>query len=78
LGIEGQMSAAREELARLAAAVPDDSVPAAIAVLRPLAEEPRPETGTWPPPWIGAGQSTFDRTSERVDELMESEGFGAS
>ncbi|WP_405139421.1 hypothetical protein OG589_23085 [Sphaerisporangium sp. NBC_01403] len=64
------MSAQREELHQLIDDLPDEQVPATLALLR--AQTGR-TTSEWPPSWFGAAEARQPDISERVDEILQEE-----
>lgn len=67
------VSAERDELRELIERLPDEQVPAVLAVTRRhLQSAPQRR---WPPAFFGAGQSRRSDTAARSEELLD-EGFG--
>ena len=66
------MTAARDELHRLAESLPEDDVSTALIELQRLSAAPEP--AAWPPTWFGSITTGRTDTSERIDEML-AEGF---
>jgi len=65
------MTALRDELRHLVDDLPEDQVPAALALVRQLT--PAESADQWPPAWFGSIRAGRDDTSERVDDILRAE-----
>ena len=65
------MTAMRDELHHLVDDLPDDQVPAALALVRGLG--PAETDAEWPPAWFGAIRSDRDDTARRAKDILRAE-----